>query len=381
MAEPRILSVVGTRPNFMKVAPLHRALEARGGFRSRVVHTGQHYDERMSHVFFEQLGLPEPHAYLGVGSGSHGEQLGRIMVAFERLLEHEPVELVVVVGDVNSTLACSLVAARAGIPVAHVEAGLRSFDRSMPEEINRVITDQISDWLFVTEQSGLDNLKAEGIPDQRGFFVGNLMIDTLVSLRGRAAATRAREGLDIGDDPYVLVTLHRPSNVDTEESLERVVELLDSVAREATVVFPVHPRTAERLGRFGLESRLRGHPRMRLLEPLGYLEFLDLMEHAGAVLTDSGGIQEETTFLGVPCLTLRENTERPSTLEAGTNELVTLEPDEVVARVRWRLNGGAPTGPTATIPLWDGRAAERVVDVLERVLQPLLGPLRSVGSL
>ena len=339
----------------------------------------------MSDIFFRQLGLPEPHAYLGVGSGSHAEQTGRIMVEFEKLLEREPVDLVVVVGDVNSTVACSLVAVKAGIPVAHIEAGLRSFDRSMPEEINRMVTDRISDWLFVTEQSGLDNLKAEGVTDSQVFFVGNLMIDSLVSLREKARATQAWRSLGLEEGRYCLVTIHRPSNVDSQGALTRVVNLLESVSAEtrahgsmgpsrpstfspeahgqsgsaASVVFPVHPRTAGRLKKFGLEERLRRVPGIRLLEPMGYLEFLDLMEHAGVVLTDSGGIQEETAFLGVPCLTLRENTERPATITSGTNELVEVDPPAVARRVRALLDGGRPS---ATVPpLWDGHAAERVV--------------------
>ena len=350
----------------MKVAPLHRALEAKDGFQSRIVHTGQHYDGRMSDIFFEQLGLPKPHAYLGVGSGSHAEQTGRVMVEFEKLLEREPADLVVVVGDVNSTVACSLVAVKAGIQVAHIEAGLRSFDRAMPEEINRMVTDRISDWLFVTEQSGLDNLKAEGVRDSQVFFVGNLMIDTLVHVREKAEGTKAWMNQGLGDRGHVLATLHRPSNVDSSSALKRVVDLLESVSAEAPVVFPIHPRTRGRLAEFGLADRVKELPGVRLLEPLGYLEFLNLMEHAGVVLTDSGGIQEETTFLGVPCLTLRENTERPATITAGTNELVKLDPKAVASRVRVLLEGGAPRRTVP--PLWDGHAAERVVDVLQNVL-------------
>jgi UDP-N-acetylglucosamine 2-epimerase (non-hydrolysing) len=346
----------------------------------------------MSDIFFRQLEMPKPHAYLGVGSGNHGEQTARIIIEFEKLLQQQPANLVVVVGDVNSTVACSLVAVKLGIPVAHVEAGLRSFDRRMPEEINRMVTDRISDWLFVTEQSGLDNLKAEGVPDDQVFFVGNLMIDSLVSLLEKARRTQACKELGLENGRYCLVTIHRPSNVDSRESLAGVADLLESVSAEtlsnwrevsqrmtlppdegpetnvaeASVVFPVHPRTAGRLREFGLEERIRRIPGIRLLEPLGYLEFLNLMENAGLVLTDSGGIQEETTFLGVPCLTLRENTERPATITSGTNELVQLDAASVAERVRAVFNGGASSG---TVPhLWDGRASERVVEVLENVL-------------
>ena len=367
MRERRILSVVGTRPNFMKVAPLHRALEARGGFRSRIVHTGQHYDGRMSDIFFQQLDLPTPHAYLGVGSGSQAEQTAKIMVAFEKLLQKEDVDLVVVVGDVNSTVACSLVAVKEGVQVAHIEAGLRSFDRTMPEEINRVVTDRISDWLFVTEQSGLDNLRAEGIPDSQVFFVGNLMIDTLVHVRDKAGQTAEWKDLGLKRGSYVVATLHRPSNVDSPSALCRIVNLLGLVSADAPVVFPIHPRTRSRLVEFDLASRLEGLEGVRILEPLGYLEFLNLMEHAGAVLTDSGGIQEETTFLGVPCLTLRENTERPATITSGTNELVKIDPEEVRTRVKALLDHGAPK--SIVPPLWDGQAAGRVVDVLRDTLR------------
>ena len=367
MRERRILSVVGTRPNFMKVAPLHRALEARGGFRSRIVHTGQHYDGRMSDIFFQQLDLPTPHAYLGVGSGSQAEQTAKIMVAFEKLLQKEAVDLVVLVGDVNSTVACSLVAVKEGVQVAHIEAGLRSFDRTMPEEINRVVTDRISDWLLVTEQSGLDNLRAEGIPDSQVFFVGNLMIDTLVHVRDKARQTAAWKDLGLKRGSYVVTTLHRPSNVDSRSALCRIVDLLECISADTPVVFPVHPRTRSRLVEFDLTSRLEGLEGVRILEPLGYLEFLNLMEHAGAVLTDSGGIQEETTFLGVPCLTLRENTERPATIISGTNELVRIDPEGVRTRVKVLLDHGAPK--SIVPPLWDGQAAGRVVDVLGEILR------------
>jgi UDP-N-acetylglucosamine 2-epimerase (non-hydrolysing) len=363
----RILSVVGARPNFMKVAPLHRALAARGGYESRIVHTGQHYDERMSDVFFRQLELPEPDVYLGVGSASHAVQTARVMTGFEEVVLRERPDLVVVVGDVNSTVACSLVAAKLHVPVAHVEAGLRSFDRRMPEEINRIVTDHIADLLFVTERSGMENLAAEGIPAAKTHLVGNVMIDSLIRLRERAAASPIRDHLGLASGGYVLATLHRPSNVDDPEALGRIVELLGRVAALRPLVFPIHPRTRARLVEFGLADRFDALRHVRTLEPQGYLEFLHLMEHAALVLTDSGGIQEETTFLGVPCLTLRETTERPATIECGMNELVRVDdPSGVMRRAEALLANGA--AERRVPPLWDGRAAERIVDVLDEAL-------------
>ncbi len=362
----RVLSVVGARPNFMKVAPLHRALERHGGFESRVLHTGQHYDERMSDVFFRQLGLPEPDRYLGVGSGTHAEQTGAVMVGFEAALEAEQPDLVVVVGDVNSTLACALVAAKAHVPVAHVEAGLRSGDRRMPEEINRLATDSIADLLFVSEPSGAEHLRAEGVPDARVHFVGNVMIDSLVHFRAAAAETSVLDDLGLAADPYVLVTMHRPSTVDRAEGMAALVDMLERVAADRRVVFPVHPRTRARAAAFGLADRLAGIDRLTLLGPLGYLEFLRLMDCATVVLTDSGGVQEETTYLQVPCLTVRENTERPATITHGTNELVPLDPALIARRVAERASSPRPDAPPP--PLWDGRAAERIADVLADVL-------------
>ncbi|WP_457653574.1 non-hydrolyzing UDP-N-acetylglucosamine 2-epimerase [Rhodocaloribacter sp.] len=362
----KVLNVVGARPNFMKVAPLHRAFEAHPRFVSRIVHTGQHYDERMSDIFFRQLEMPEPHLYLGVGSGTHAEQTARVMTAFERVLADERPDLVLVVGDVNSTLACSLVAVKQHVPVAHVEAGLRSGDRTMPEEINRIVTDSISDFLFVTEQSGMDNLAAEGVPEEKVFFVGNVMIDALVQFREKAARTTILDDLGLDPSGYVLMTMHRPANVDREEGLAALLETLEALAAHRPVVFPIHPRTRRRFGDFGMAERLEAVANLRLLEPLGYLEFLRLMERAAVVVTDSGGIQEETTFLKVPCLTLRENTERPVTIDLGTNELMPLDPARIARRVaairaNGRAHGAAP-------PLWDGRAARRIVAVLDAKL-------------
>ena len=353
-----ILSVVGARPNFMKVGPLHRALSQIGGIRSRVVHTGQHYDERMSDVFFRQLDLPEPDVYLGVGSGTHAEQTGRVMMAFEPVVREERPDLVIVVGDVNSTLAAALVAVKLHVPVAHVEAGLRSGDRRMPEEINRLATDAIADRLFVTERSGLDHLRREGVPDERIHFVGNVMIDSLVRFRDKAAETSILEDLSITPKGYALVTMHRPRNVDDPERLEELVRILEATAARYPVVFPVHPRTRANLAAAGLEARLRALDAVRLLEPVGYLEFLRLMEHAAVVVTDSGGIQEETTYLGVPCLTLRPSTERPVTVELGTNVLLPLDAEKVAERVADVAAGRFKKGEIP--PLWDGHAAERI---------------------
>lgn len=369
----KILNVVGARPNFMKAAPLHRALEQNGRFQSKIVHTGQHYDEQMSDVFFRQLELPRPDVYLGVGSGSHAQQTARIMTAFEEVVEDEEPDLVVVVGDVNSTLACALVATKLHVPVAHVEAGLRSGDRRMPEEINRIVTDQVADYLFVTEQSGVNHLRQEGIPEDKIFFVGNLMIDSLVRFREKAASASVLSDLGVEEGHYALMTMHRPSNVDGEESLRKLLRVIEGVADERPVVFPMHPRTRNRFEQFGLETKLRAIEQLHLLEPLGYLRFLRLMEKAAIVMTDSGGIQEETTFLQVPCLTLRENTERPVTVELGTNELMPLDPPQVVQRVR-EIAGSEPTAERP--PYWDGRAAERIVDIFENVLAAPRVPAR-----
>ena len=359
----KTLSVVGARPNFMKVAPLHRALTAHGGFESRIVHTGQHYDERMSDIFFRQLGLPEPDRYLGVGSGSHAEQTARVMIEFEQVVEEERPDLVIVVGDVNSTLACSIVATKLHVPVAHVEAGLRSGDRRMPEEINRIVTDSVADFLFVTEQSGLENLRKEGVARNRVFFVGNVMIDSLARFEERLD-DRILEESGVAGKPYVLVTMHRPSNVDDPEGLERIVRILEQAGEMAHIVFPVHPRTRASLTEHRFDARLEAIGSLKILEPVGYLEFLSLMRSASVVVTDSGGIQEETTYLGVPCLTLRESTERPVTVTLGTNELLPLDADAVAGRIAETLSGKRKEGSVP--PLWDGRAAERIADVLYR---------------
>lgn len=352
-----ICQVVGARPNFMKMAPVVLAAQ-RQRIPQLLVHTGQHYDERMSRVFFEELGMPRPDLDLGVGSGSHAEQTARVMVAFEKVLVERRPELVVVAGDVNSTLACALVAAKLRIPVAHVEAGLRSFDREMPEEVNRVLTDHLSNLLFVTEPSGLANLQREGIVERRVHLVGNTMIDSLVEHRERALEREPWKAYGLRPEGYGLVTLHRPSNVDDPVRAGEIARGLAGVAHELPLLFPIHPRTRDRNG-----SIFEGVAGLHLVDPLGYLDFLGLMARAQVVLTDSGGIQEETTALGVPCVTLRENTERPVTVSEGTNRMVALEAAAITAAAL----GHRPRG--ARVPaLWDGKAAERVVQVIEEFL-------------
>lgn len=362
----RVLAVVGARPNFMKVAPILREL-ARWPelFATRLLHTGQHYDAAMSDVFFGQLGMPRPDVHLGVGSASHAQQTAAIMAAFEPVLVDWRPDLTIVVGDVNSTMACALVAAKLGVRVAHVEAGLRSFDRAMPEEINRVVTDHLSDVLFVTEESGVENLRREGIPDARIHFVGNVMIDTLLAHRAAAERLDVPSRLGLTANGYVVLTLHRPSNVDDLSTLERLVQALGRIGRDVPVVFPVHPRTRPALSRSASAAELVRAGTLRLIEPLGYLEFVGLMAASRAVLTDSGGIQEETTVLGIPCLTLRENTERPITIKSGTNRLVGTDPPTIVAA--WNAIG-QDSGRTARPPLWDGRAAARIVEVMRSQL-------------
>lgn len=347
----------------MKVAPLHRSFHKhKDSIEHFIVHTGQHYDPAMSKVFFDDLELPNPNVYLGVGSGSHAQQTAKIMMEFEKVVDQQRPDLVVVVGDVNSTLACSLVAAKMGVRVAHIEAGLRSFDRRMPEEINRLVTDAIADFLFVSEPSGVKNLKREGIDERKIFFVGNVMIDSLVYYREKAKRSDIPKTLGLSVRQYVLVTIHRPSNVDKQATLQQVFSVLQQLAGRMTVVFPIHPRTRKMLGQFGMEESVRATPNLVLTEPLGYLDFLSLMESAALLITDSGGIQEETTFLKIPCLTLRENTERPITIEVGTNQLCGSNLESVVSKSFEVMDGKAKRG---TIPeLWDGHAAERTTEIL-----------------
>ncbi|HET6570899.1 MAG TPA: UDP-N-acetylglucosamine 2-epimerase (non-hydrolyzing) [Solirubrobacterales bacterium] len=355
----RIVYVLGTRPNFVKTAPVIAALRRRlPEGRHAIVHTGQHYDRAMSEIFFEQLGVPAPDHMLGVGSGSHAVQTARTMERLEPVLEAERPDLVLVPGDVNSTLAAVLTAVKMQIPVGHIESGLRSFDRTMPEEINRIVADEFSEQLFLHSDEAIENLRAEGIAEERMHFVGNTMIDTLVALeeRFRAAGSAARLGVAPGG--YALVTLHRPALVDGD-LLPQTVHRLAELAREMPVVFPVHPRTRARM-----EAVEAEHPGLLLSEPLGYVDFLSLIADAGAVLTDSGGIQEETTYLGVPCFTLRDNTERPVTIRAGTNTLLGLDP-AAIATIPQALSAPRPANPEPP-PLWDGHASERIADVLCR---------------
>lgn len=359
----RLTCVVGARPNFPKVAPVMAAAAERPDIRCRLVHTGQHYDERMSDLFFQELGMPAPDDYLGVGSGSHAAQTARVMLAFEEALDAAPADVVLVVGDVNSTLACALVAAKRGIAVAHVEAGLRSGDRTMPEELNRILTDQLSDYLFTTERPAAANLRAEGIPEERIHFVGNVMIDTLLRNRERARNRDLPARLGVSPRGYALCTLHRPSNVDSPSAAENTVRALEALSRRLPVVLPLHPRTRARLREFELLNRVERLPGIALTEPLGYLDFLALMDGARVVVTDSGGVQEETTALGVPCLTFRENTERPITITEGTNQLVGLDPERLGRALDAVLAGDSPQGRVPE--LWDGRAAERILEVLQ----------------
>ncbi len=354
----KIVAVVGARPNFMKIAPLFWELPNYPGIEAVLVHTGQHYDRAMSQLFFEELRIPRPDVDLGVGSASHAVQTAEVMKRFEPVLLEQRPDAVVVVGDVNSTIACALTSVKLDIPVAHVEAGLRSFDRTMPEEINRILTDSISQWLFVTEPSGVENLKREGVPGERIHFVGNVMIDTLLACRARSERATILEDLGLGTQPYGVLTLHRPANVDDPEVFDSLWSAVERLQRELPIVFPVHPRT-----RKTLEQSPRGNlPNVRLTDPLGYLDFLKLVAHSRLVLTDSGGLQEETTVLGVPCLTLRNNTERPVTVTQGTNTLVGLETHRIVAAGLKTLS--EPASRRRTPDLWDGRASSRILDVL-----------------
>jgi UDP-N-acetylglucosamine 2-epimerase (non-hydrolysing) len=346
----------------MKIAPLVEAMLRHPDINQILLHTGQHYDAKMSKIFFDDLGIPRPDIYLNVGSGSHAEQTAKVMIAFEKqLLDNKP-DLVVVVGDVNSTMACAITAAKLWIPVAHVEAGLRSFDRKMPEEINRIVTDALSDYLFTTSHDADENLLREGIAKEKIFFVGNVMIDTLNKHRHQAQQLRTPARFNLEPGQYALLTVHRPSNVDGRDVFSGILQALTDIQRDIPILFPAHPRTVKRIAEFGFEERLMAAPNLYLVEPLGYLYFLDLMMHARLVLTDSGGIQEETTILEVPCLTLRENTERPVTISQGTNRLVGSDPTSIVSNVREILSN--PDTTRRKPELWDGQASERIVQIL-----------------
>ena len=359
MIDLKILHVVGARPNFMKAAPVMAALSKRDGVSQVLVHTGQHYDANMSEVFFRQLGIPEPDINLEVGSGSHALQTAKIIMRLEQVLLEGKPDLVLVYGDVNSTVAAALVCAKLQVPLGHVEAGLRCFDRTMPEEINRLLTDQIADLLFTPSIEGDENLLREGIAKEKIYFVGNVMIDTLVHLLPKVAAD-AHTKTQAKFESYVLVTLHRPSNVDDPDMLIKIIQTLNEISNELPVIFPIHPRTRLRIGDCGL--RISENGKLNLIAPVGYLEFLSLQKNAAVVVTDSGGIQEETTFLGVPCLTVRENTERPVTVQIGTNILVGQNMEQLKMEVYRILDGKAKKGSVP--PLWDGKANERIVDVI-----------------
>ena len=356
----RIVHVIGARPNFMKAAPVIAALSAYGNVSQVLVHTGQHYDTNMSDIFFDQLGLPRPDINLEVGSGSHAQQTAQIMVRFEEVADRKRPDLVLVYGDVNSTVAAALVCAKLQIPIGHVEAGLRSFDRTMPEEINRLITDQIADLLFTPSCDGDQNLLREGVSQEKIHLVGNVMIDTLVRLLPTAEkiwpALQSRLNLN---GKYCLVTLHRPSNVDSQSGLVPIMEVLRDISRDFKVLFPVHPRTRRKLSECGISL---DQPGFLVMEPVGYIEFLALQHNSTIVITDSGGIQEETTFLNIPCLTLRENTERPVTVTSGTNVLIGSDMDYLRKEIKKVLEGGSKAG--CIPPLWDGLAAHRIAEIV-----------------
>jgi UDP-N-acetylglucosamine 2-epimerase (non-hydrolysing) len=365
-AQLSILNIVGARPNFMKIAPLMRAMAQAPGVHGTLVHTGQHYDATLSQVFFDELGIPRPDVDLGIGSAPRLDQIERIERAFEPLLLERCPDVVLVVGDVNSTIACAAVARRHGVKVAHVEAGLRSFDDAMPEELNRRETDEISDLLFVTEPSGLRNLENERVPG-RAFLVGNVMIDTLVAHVERAKEARSAERLGVAGKDYLVATFHRPSNVDAVESLSRLVEALRAMSGRLPVVLPLHPRTRASLERHTLSAEIAAISGLTLTDPLGYLDFIGLVAGARGVVTDSGGIQEETTYLGIPCVTMRENTERPVTIEVGTNVLVGSDFELLVENVDAIAAGSFKRG--AVPEFWDGHAAPRIVEILHRELR------------
>ena len=357
----KIISIVGARPNFMKIAPIHfEFLKYNDSIQHLICHTGQHYDEKMSKIFFQDLNISEPDFYLGVGSGSHAVQTAAIMTEFEKIVIAEKPDLVIVVGDVNSTIACSLVAKKMNIPVAHVEAGLRSFDRTMPEEINRILTDSIADFLFVTEQSGIDNLKKEGVDENKIFLTGNVMIDSLVQNLPKIDSSPILASLGLEKGEYILCTLHRPANVDNKESLEKILTALNSFAQKKKIIFPVHPRTRANMKQFGIGKDLSSN--LLITDPIGYIDFLCLIKNAILIITDSGGIQEETTFLGVPCLTLRDNTERPVTITTGTNYLIGTDVSKLDSIITEILNGKMKKASIP--PFWDGKAAERICSIL-----------------
>ena len=366
----KLFLVAGARPNFMKIAPIVRALQAHGGLAFKLIHTGQHFDREMNDVFFEELGIPEPDVFMAAGGGSHAQQTGKIMVGFEELCQAERPDVVLVVGDVNSTLACAIVAKKFNIPVAHVEAGLRSGDLTMPEEINRLVTDSISDWFFVTEPSGVAHLQREGKADSAIHYVGHVMVDNALYQADKLTRTDTsgfetsafKAANTTNGARYGVVTLHRPSNVDSAEMMAQLRGALKEIAADLPLIFPVHPRTRGNLEKFGIDLG----PNITLVGPQAYMAFLNLWKDAAVVLTDSGGLQEETTALGVPCITIRENTERPVTVDEGTNVLAGTDPARIVLETRKVLRGEGKQGRRPH--LWDGQAAVRIVEVLAKEL-------------
>lgn len=362
----KILNIVGARPNFMKIAPIHRLMKKSEKIHPVLIHTGQHYDTKMSKLFFDDLELPQPDYYLGVGSGSHAQQTAAIMIELEKRFSELKPDLVLVVGDVNSTLAASIVASKLLIPVAHVEAGLRSFDRTMPEEINRIVTDSVSDFLFVTEESGSINLLHEGVDPKKIFMTGNVMIDSLFFFKEKAERSHILNDLELENSKYALLTMHRPSNVDDPQIFRKIINALNVIQAKIPIIFPIHPRTKKMIHQFKMEKEISAMHNLKLIEPVGYLDFLKLMMNAFLVLTDSGGIQEETTALSIPCLTLRENTERPSTIELGTNTLVGMKTERIMEESAKIIEGNSKQGEVP--PLWDGKTAERIVGILEKKL-------------
>ena len=361
----KVIIVTGARPNFMKVAPIVAAMKKRPNeFQPFLLHTGQHYDAAMSDHFFRDLGMPKPDSYLGVGSASHAVQTGSVMQAFEPVVVKEKPDWVIVVGDVNSTLACALVCSKLGIKVAHVEAGLRSRDRSMPEEINRLLTDQIADLLLTPSQDGDANLRAEGIPEERIRFVGNIMIDSLLSHLEPAKQSTVLADLKIKDVEYAVLTLHRPANVDDPVAFVRILDALEEIAQRLPIVFPTHPRTNKMIDELGLSERVKNIDRLLMIDPVGYLDFLQLLSNARLVLTDSGGIQEETTALGIPCITLRENTERPITVEMGTNTIVGTDREKISEAVKRAFEPRTNPESIRIPPFWDGHAADRILNAI-----------------
>lgn len=357
----KIISIVGARPNFIKIAPIHKAfLNYNGNVNHKICHTGQHFDEKMSKVFFEELDLPKPDFYLGVNGGSHALQTARIMIEFEKILLEEKPDIILVPGDVNSTLACSLVASKMGIKIAHIESGLRSFDRTMPEEINRLVTDTISDFLFVSEKSGMNHLQSEGISNSKIHFVGNVMIDSLKYYLPKIYQSKIHNELKLSKGKYILVTFHRPSNVDDADYLEELILFLNDISKYGSIVFPVHPRTKNNIEKHNLGKIIS--EKIKLLDPVGYIDFLSLTANSALVITDSGGIQEETTYLGIQCITIRENTERPITVEIGTNQLAGKDLTKVRKMTHDIISGNHKKGQ---IPeFWDGRSATRIAQIL-----------------